>query len=437
VATSALFAATQSCSESLRALGPSPTVAEAHADQLFEAFIARFSQVEFSPQYDAARVKLAQSALVPSRIFNDDAVWSSKPSASSRLLYIAGDAVDGHYRLESRPTMSALTRPGESRHTITLEQLEGSAYRWDTKVDLGVGTVPAEGVSVLISTLLAAPDGRSERELRDDYRAAFPRAMAAFGRGFSIDSLHVAPGAAGTTSVTMVMAFHPELMRSSYPALAAYLDKYLGPAKYHFALADRSGAALFDVVGRDRSATVKYRLQQGKLTSLFGPPRPWADSLVMTSDVSLKVKVFTVGFHGLLTDFVVSNVGHERAWTVVAQHEPKWDLPFITERLLRAPLRKPFEGAGSLFRLSVRDSAGGQTVFTRRTRLDVQESAIMRFVGSLASRAMGDLDNKVEQDEHRFLRDGFAALQADLHAVRTRWRPESENATSVEARGVH
>jgi hypothetical protein len=129
------------------------------------------------------------------------------------------------------------------------------------------------------------------------------------------------------------------------------------------------------------------------------------------------VKVFTVGFHKLITDFVISDVGHDRAWTVVAQHEPSWDLPMLTERLLRAPLHRPFEGAGMLFRMSVRDSAGMQSLFVRRTRLDVQESAIMRFVGSLASHAVGDLNEKVEIEEDRFLHDGFAALQADTRAL--------------------
>ncbi|MGE5732080.1 MAG: hypothetical protein ACM37U_09070, partial [Gemmatimonas sp.] len=202
--------------------------------------------------------------------------------------------------------------------------------------------------------------------------------------------------------------------------------KYLGPAKYHLALADRSGAPLFDVVGRDRSLTLRYRVKQGQLVTLLGPPRPWPDSLVLTSDVSLKVKVFTVGFHQLVTDFVISNTGHDRAWTLVAQREPNWDLPLLTERLLRAPLHRPFEGAGAMFRMSVRDSAGTQSVYTRRTRLDVQESAIMRFVGSLASHAVGDLNQKVEIEEDRFLHEAFAALQADTRALGGRWRAEAD-----------
>ena len=117
---------------------------------------------------------------------------------------------------------------------------------------------------------------------------------------------------------------------------------------------------------------------------------------------------------------------------MVAQHEPKWDLPFVTERLIRSPLHRPFEDVGAMFRIGVRDSTGAHSVLARHARLDVQESAIMRFIGSLASHAMGDLDTKVEIEEDRFIRDMFTALQADLRALSAAggpWRPETENAT--------
>ena len=425
IAATLLVAGAVACSDTLRGAGPSPALAEAHADQLFDAVATRFNQVDLAPKYDVARVRIAQSALVPSRIFDDTLIWEARPSAGLRLLYVSGTATNGHYRLEPRPALTPPVRTGDTRHTIALESLTPSIYRWDTNVELAIGAISAEEVSVLLSTLFCAAEGRTERELRDDYRAAFPRATAAFGRGFSIDSLRVTPSAAGATSVVLTGGFHPELMRGTYPAFAAYLDKYLGPAKYHFALADRTGALLLDAEGRDRSLTIRYRVRQGQLVSLLGLPRPWGDSLVLTSDVSLKVKVFTVGFHKLITDFVISGAGHDRSLTVVAQREPSWDLPMLTERLLRAPLHRPFEGAGSLFRMSVRDSAGMQSLFVRRTRLDVQESAIMRFVGSLASHALGDLNEKVEIEEDRFLHDGFAALQADTRALGGRWRAEA------------
>src|SRR5262249_24806052 len=155
----------------------------------------------------------------------------------------------------------------------------------------------------------------------------------------------------------------------------------------------------------NRSMTLRWRVQDRKLTTLFGPARPWPDSLLLTSDVTLKVKLFTVGVQGLESEFVISNTGHDRAWTVISNKEPKWVLPCITERLIRTPLRRPFEGAGSMMRFAVQDSAGTQTLFSLRTRLDVQESAIMRFIGSLAAHALGDLDVKVEAEEDRFLRD--------------------------------
>src|SRR5262249_46083675 len=107
---------------------------------------------------------------------------------------------------------------------------------------------------------------------------------------------------------------------------------------------------------------------------------------------------------------------------VIAHREPKWNLPLFTESLLRTPLHRPFEGDGSLMRLSVHDSAGAPTIFTRRTLMTVQESTIMRFLGGLASHVIGDLDTRVEGEEDRFFREGFAALDADRRVLVARWR---------------
>jgi len=430
-----LAPAVGACSDSLRSLGPTPAVAESNASELFQAFTARFSPNEFGPKYGAARVRLVQSALTPSRVFDDTTVWEARPSPTSRLLYVGGAAVDGNrYHLESRATPAPVTRPGDTRHVVWLESLEPNVYRWDTHVELAVGAVTAEEMSGLVTALLTAAEGKTDRELRDDYLAAFPRAAAAFGHGFSIDSVRVAAGALGTTSIALTASFRPELMRAWYPALTGYLDKYFGPARFHFVLTDRAGVVLFDVRGANRAISLHWRVQQGHLTSLFGPPKPWADSLVLTADLTLKVKLFTVGVQGLVTDFVISNSGHDRGWTVVARREPKWVLPMLTERLIRTPLRRPFAGDGSSFRLSVRDSAGSQSLVGRHTRLDVQESTIMRFLGSLASHAVGDLDVRVEAEEDRFLRDGFAGLDGDLRSLAPRWpvkagSPEIESAT--------
>jgi hypothetical protein len=339
-----------------------------------------------------------------------------------RALYIAGGFADGHYSLETRPLPVPAAHLGDTRHAIALRQVGPSMYRWDTNVDFALGEITAAQTSALISALLRAPAGRTDRELLDDLHGAFPHASAAFGRGFSIDSLRTAPGPGGTTAVALTIGFHPDDMRPALPALAGYLDKYLRPAKYHLALHDRSGAALFDVDGRDRAIVMHYRVTPAGLVTLAGPPRPWPDSLELTSDVTVKIKLFTVGFHDLVTDFVIDDAGHDRSWTIVARHEPQWSLPLITERLIRTPLHHPFEGEGALFRLSVRDSAGTQTLLGRQARLDVQESPVIRFLGSLGAHALGDLNDNVQRDEDRYLREGFAALDADLHTLGGRWR---------------
>jgi len=424
----ATLGTTWACADSFRAIGPSPSVAEQRADDLFGAFAARFSGVERTPKYEAARLRLAQSALVPSRIFGDTSVWSSQPSANQRILLVQGGLRNAHYQLEARPSFSAISRPSDSRHSILLERVGDGAFRWETRVEFGVGTLTADDAATILSTLLRSAEGRGDRDLQVDYRGAFPRAASAFGRGFSIDSLRAVPAAGGTTNVTLMVGFHPDGMRAAFPALAGYLDKYLRPAKYHFTLGDLSSAPMFDIVGADRKLTIRYRLLRGRLVSLSGPPRPMPDTLQLRADATVKVKMFTVGFHDLVTDFVISRTPRERAWTITGQREPKWDLPLAVEHLLRAPLRRPFEGQGAMFRIGIRDSTGGQTVLTRRGRLAVQESKIMRFIGSLVSHATNELADRVELERDRFLQEAFAALQEDVGALAVRWA-DMENAT--------
>jgi hypothetical protein len=90
-------------------------------------------------------------------------------------------------------------------------------------------------------------------------------------------------------------------------------------------------------------------------------------------------------------------------------------LPLITEHLLRAPLRRPFQGNGAMFRLGVRDdSAGGQTLLERRLHLDVQESLILRFIGRLGAVAVSEYAGKAEREENAWLAEVFSALVADV-----------------------
>ena len=110
------------CSSSFRDIADTPAQSAAQADQLFEALANRFNAVAIAPHYDAARTKIAKSALVPSRIFDDTSVWGTGLTGATRRLYVTGTIEDGRYRLDSRPALTPPARVGDTRHTIALTQ---------------------------------------------------------------------------------------------------------------------------------------------------------------------------------------------------------------------------------------------------------------------------------------------------------------------------
>ena len=204
-------------------------------------------------------------------------------------------------------------------------------------------------------------------------------------------------------------------LRRRYPALADYVHKYVDPARYCFVLTDRAGTPYFEASQKDRLVTIRVRTLDGQLVSLGGPARPMPDTLQLRVDFNVRVKIFHVGFHDLVLDFVNSGRGDElREWTVTPRREPQWDLPFLGARLLRAPLRRPFTGEGSLYRMGIRaGEAGAPTVLLRHSRLPVQESAILNFLNSLSGTAMVDFGGQVQREENAWLRELFLAARED------------------------
>jgi len=413
----ALTAAAAGCREAIRGLGPNGTAVERNADQLFGAMVVRYSHVQRDPKYEAARNRLNRSALVPSHIFDDSTIWSSEPSPVLRVLFVQGEPDDGRYVLTSRTTVRRPARLGESRHIISLARLSPNEFVWDTDVDFALGNISAGDVGNLTAALLASAERGSEQELRANYRAAAPRATTVLSQLFTIDSIRATPFSDGTTDVSLTIGVHADMMRDRYPEFADYVGKYVNPARYHLSLADRSGALWFDLRGADRQLSIHYRTAQGRLAPLYGAPRTRPDTLELRVDFTTKLKIFTVGVHNLITDFVITDTPHERAWTIVAKREPDWSLPLISEHLIRTPLHHPFEGAGVIFHIGVRDSTESQTLLERRAHTTVQESAILSFLNSLGSGAMSDLADRTERQEEQFLHDVFAALQADTRAL--------------------
>jgi hypothetical protein len=156
----------------------------------------------------------------------------------------------------------------------------------------------------------------------------------------------------------------------------------------------------------------------GKLVSLGGPATPMPDTLELLMDFKTSIKHFGVGFHGLRTELIhVRKSDTENGWVISARREPDWDFPLAMARLIRTPLRRPFAGEGSLFRIGLRGDGAGPTVIFREIRLFVKESAILRFLNALSGAAFSEFAEQVDAEQNAWLREVFIAMRDDTRAA--------------------
>ena len=385
---------------------------------MFGALADRHVELARNAKYEYSRIRIMRGALAPSRVFDDSAAWTGF-SGDVRVLETFGSHVDGRYLLASQAAAPVPIRPADGRHVTTLSRLGDGEYRWDTAVEFVLGSIRPNDVASVVTRVLASGEGRTEQELRAELAAVSPRSSVALGTAFRLDTLRPIHLPDGSTSTTLGATVQSDLLRRRYPALAGYVRKYVDPARYRFVLTDRSGIPYLDVGQRDRVVVARVRTQQGRLVSLTGAARPLPDTLQLHVDFNIKVRLFRVGFHGLVMEFVNARRGDEqRDWTVTARREPEWDLPLISARLLRSPLRRPFANEGSSFRIGVRAGEGeAPTMLLRHARLPVQESAILNFLNSLGGTAMDDFGGAVHREENAWLRELFVALRDDARSA--------------------
>jgi hypothetical protein len=406
------------CREPFDALGGKvrPTDARARAEQLFAALGARVTEPLRDPKYDSARVRIANAAFLPSRVWDDSAVWTAFANPR-RSLQVGGQFTEGRYRLEATSSAPTPARVAESRHVINLTRLSNAEYAWDTDVVYAIGTVKASDIGAFFGALIASAEGRGERELRDDYRVTAPRSSAVLGQLFSVDSIRIAQLPDRSTLATYALSMTPAGVEQRYPNFAKYMRRYAQTARLHLTLADGTGARFLDCSALDGQILFRVRTLGGKMVPIAGPSRSMPDSMTLSGGLTMRVRRFNVGFRNYHADFAIDRSDRERAWTIVSRREPEWVLPLITERLLRTPLRRPFQGSGAFFRIGVRDdSAGGQTILYRRAHLEVQESLILRFIGRLGSIAVNEYTGRVEREQAAWLREVFEAVVADVRA---------------------
>ncbi|MHB0948563.1 MAG: hypothetical protein ACYC3Q_12460 [Gemmatimonadaceae bacterium] len=395
-----------------------PAALQAGADEFLGSLAGRYGVVERAPRYARARQRIGQMALVPSRVFDDTAVWSVRPTSAVRIL-IAEGAVDGpRYRLRQVATTPPVDRPGDARHAVVLTRLAQGEYRWDTSVDYAMGRLGARNSAALLGAFLASADARDggASTLRADYRATFPRTTAALGALFSVDTLNALPLRDGSAAVTLAVRMHTDGIRARFPQLAGYLDRYVYHGKWHATFKDASGAPWITGHAGNGRMTLYFRTTRGRFAPQSGAARAMPDTLLLDLDFSMKVGPFTIGFDRLHGKMARRNTANEASWEFIAQQEPEWRLPPLAERLIQSPLRRPFQGEGARFLIGFRD-VGSQTLLARHITLAVQESAVLRFIGRLGATAFGDISEEVEQQEAQFLRGAFMAMRADVAAL--------------------
>lgn len=404
------------CSSPSSAPGASPLVSRLSGAELFGAMAARFTNVYRAPKVAAARAKLVHAALSPSRVYSDTAVWTGSSGDSVRMLSLRGEFSAGRYRFEPAPDAGAPGRLGDSRHVVRLRELGSGAFQWTTEVDQAVGRLHAGDPGRAASAALVAAEVHGGHGLQLGSRLALPRTSAALGRAFTVDTLATSDLGDGTTAIRAVIRLDPSQLSSSFPAFARYLRKYVEPSRIRLSLAD-SGSSWLDASVERNRLTLRLRSRDGALVPLAGAPRAMPDSVRATVDLFTRVLFFDVGLSRMTGDLTFERSAHERALLVRFRDEPTWHFPLAARSLIRATLRRPFEGDGIWVRLALRDTPGGQTQLSRESHLAVKESAVLRWLGALGTVAMSDFTGESETEENRFIAEALAALQADILAL--------------------
>jgi len=409
--------ATSACSDVAPAFGPGTAQARANAEQLFGGIAQRFTNVERNDKFRIARGKLGKNALTPSVIYNDTSVWTAMGNDNTRTVTVEGGFGNNKYIFAAKPGATAPNTPGDSRHTMVLRKVSDDEFDWFTNVEISAGTITASDIAKVLEAWMKSAERRTPQEIRQDYKASFPRSAAALGRLFSLDSLRVTKDADGASTIYLGIRLDPKRLKPVMPAFAAYLEKYSSESKYKSVVKDSRDIRWVELAGADNFMTLKFRSINGHFAPLSGALRPIPDNLFLDSEFTTKILLFHVGFRKLIGNVQVIDGDHERGWFIRFTKEPDWKLPPTVGYLIKTPLRRPFEKDGIMFRLALQDAPGRQSIIARRTSATVQESAILRFLNRLSGTAMGDFVGKAETEENRFSAEAFYAMKADARAL--------------------
>ena len=405
------------CRQVAPAFGPNIPGARQNAEEFFYSIGSRFTNIQRPPKMIRARAQFGHYALTPSGVYNDTSIWLATGADSARIFGNEGYFSVDRYIVVPRLSNTAPDALTESREIVRLRKLSDSEYEWFTNVDVALGRIGAKSIADVLAAALDAGEGKSPAAIRADYTTNFPRTVAALGRLFTIDTLRATPDAEGATTYELAIKLTPEILKATMPHYAAYIDKYISKGRYRITLTDKTGAGWFDARAANYYVHFKVRTKNGHFAPLEGAVRSMPETLTINIDLAMKILIFTVGWTDMIGEFNVINTPHERGWAMRFAREPEWRLPPAVGRLLKSPLRRPFQGQGIPVRISIRDNPGSQTLLNRRGNLVVQESGILRFLNRLSGTAVGDFLGPAERQANRFNADAFRALRADIAAI--------------------
>ena len=413
----ALVVASLGCRDAVPTLGTSPERAQSNATTMLEALADRFGPVELAPEIARTRPRLARYSTTPSRLVDDEEVWTGR-GQHDRTLEIAGTRREGTYVLSHRAGAASPHTPGDARHAMRLQMLGEDVFRWTSADEVALGPITVADLDRALTAIFLAAERHDGAAILAATRTAFPHASASLGRMFSIDSLRTTRDADDATSVLLGIGLRPAHAERYFKSLGPYAEKYWIPVRWRVTLQDSLDIRWADFTKRDSSIVFRFRIKNGSLAPIGARPRRLDDVMRLTIDASAKVGPFRVGVRDLEARTLRVTSPNRMAVTLRFFDEPEWQLPPLVARLLRSPLRRPFEGAGSLIRYGVRTEAraSGDTLSTvwRDMDVTVQESAILRFFGRLGGTVLSDFRAGAEKEAEQLWGESLRALAADV-----------------------